>query len=125
MNASQLIDKQIADLRDWRGKVLTKIRKVIHDADPEIIEEWKWDTGIFSDNGVVCAIAAFKDHVKINFFSGASIEDNHKLFNAGMESKKSRAIDLKESDKIKEDELKDLVRSAVSNNKVRKRKNLR
>jgi hypothetical protein len=117
MNPSKLIDKQIADLTDWRGKTLAKLRKIVHDADPEIIEEWKWDTPVFTDKGLVVAIAAFKGNVKMNFFQGASLSDPHKFFNAGLESKKSRAIDFHENDRIDETTLKDLIRSAVAHNR--------
>lgn len=117
MNPSKLIDKQITDLTDWRGKTLARLRKIIHDADPEITEEWKWDTAVFTDKGLVLATGAFKGNVKMNFFQGASLSDPHKLFNAGLESKKSRAIDFHEKDKIDEPALKDLIRSAVAHNR--------
>jgi hypothetical protein len=120
MNASKLIDKQIAELTDWRGKSLVRLRKIIHDADPNIVEEWKWGTGVFSDKGMVCALSPFKDHVKLNFFKGASIEDPHKLFNAGLEAKATRAVDLYESPKIDEAALRDLIRAAVNYNKTKK-----
>ncbi len=89
MNPSQLIDKQIADLADWRGKALAGIRKIAHEADPEIVEEWKWDTAVFSHDGLVLAVGAFKDKLKVNFFQGASVPNPHRLFNSGLESKKS------------------------------------
>jgi len=117
MNPSQLIDKQIASFPDWRGKVMAQLRKLIHEADPEIKEEWKWETGVWTHNGMVCAIGAFKDHVKINFFKGASLDDPDKLLNAGLESKKSRAIDFNEADMLNEVGIKDLIRAAVSKNK--------
>ncbi len=102
MNASELIDKQIADLADWRGELFTKLRKLIHEADPETTEEWKWDTAVWTHNGMICAVGGFKDHLKINFFQGAALLDPHKLFNAGLEAKKTRAIDFYENDKINE-----------------------
>ena len=71
MNASEQIDKQISELDDWRGKTISRLRKIVHDADPDIVEEWKWGTAVFSDSGMVCAVGAFKDHVKVNFFNGA------------------------------------------------------
>ena len=120
MSASELIDKRIAELSDWRGKLLARLRKIIHDADSEIVEEWKWGTAIFSDHGMVCALGAFKDHIKVNFFRGASLKDPHKLFNSGLEAKGSRSIDLKEADKIAESAFKDLVREAASFNKTKK-----
>src|ERR1700680_800310 len=99
MNASEQIDKQIAELDDWRGKMISRLRKIVHDADPDIVEEWKWGTAVFSDSGMVCAVGAFKDHVKVNFFKGALLDDK-KLFNAGLEAKATRAIDISEKDKI-------------------------
>ena len=85
MSASKLIDKQIAELPDWRGKTIAKLRKIIHEADPEIAEEWKWNTAVFSHNGLVVAVGAFKGNVKMNFFQGASLPDPRRLLNAGLE----------------------------------------
>ena len=116
MNASKLIDKQIADLGDWRGKVFARLRKLINAADPEIIEDWKWNTAVWNRDGMVCAVGGFKDHVKVNFFKGASLEDPRGLFNAGLEAKATRAIDFHEGDKIDEPALKNLVRAAVAYN---------
>ena len=116
MKASELIDKRIEELDDWRGEYLLRLRKLIHEANPEIVEEWKWDTAIFTHGKMVCATSAFKEHVKINFFQGAKLSDPHKLINAGFDSKLHRAIDFKEGDEIKEDELKDLVREAIKLN---------
>lgn len=81
MNASQQIDKQIAGFTDWRGRMMIRLRKIINDADPKLNEEFKWHTAVWSANGNVCALGAFKDHVKINFFKGASLPDPHRLFN--------------------------------------------
>jgi hypothetical protein len=120
MNASKIIDKEIASLADWRGKTLARLRKIVHEADLDITEEWKWETGVFSHDGMVCALAPFKDHVKINFFKGASLKDPQKLFNAGLESKATRAIDFHETDKINESALKDLIRAAIAYNKTKK-----
>ena len=116
MNASKLIDKQIADLGDWRGKVFARLRKLINAADPDIVEDWKWNTAVWTHDGMVCAVGGFKDHVKINFFKGAFLEDPHGLFNAGLEAKATRAIDFHEGDKIDEPAVKDLVRAAVAYN---------
>ena len=116
MNASKLIDKQIADLGDWRGKVFAKLRKLINAADPDTIEDWKWNTAVWNHDGMVCAVGGFKDHVKMNFFKGASLEDPQGLFNAGLEAKATRAIDFHEGDKIDEPALKNLVRAAVAYN---------
>jgi hypothetical protein len=116
MNASQLIDKQIAELGDWRGKRLANLRKVVHEADPDITEEWKWDTAVFSHGGLVVAVGVFKGNVKMNFFQGASLPDPGRLFNAGLEAKKTRAIDFHETDEINEPALKSLIRAAVAHN---------
>ena len=116
MNVSKLIDKQIADLVDWRGKVFARLRKLINAADPDIIEDWKWNTAVWSHAGMVCAVGGFKDHVKVNFFKGASLEDPHGLFNAGLEAKATRAIDFHEGHKIDEPALKNLVHAAVAHN---------
>ena len=118
MDPSKLIDKQIAELTDWRGKMLAKLRKIIHDADPELTEDWKWGTAVWSHKGLVLAVGAFKETVKMNFFQGASLPDPNKLFNAGLEAKKTRAIDFHEGDKINEPALKDLVRAAVAHNRA-------
>lgn len=116
MNASDLIDKQIADLADWRGKMLARLRKLVHEADPGVVEEWKWGTAVWTHGGLVCAAGAFKDHMKLNFFKGAALKDPRGLFNAGLEAKATRAIDFHEGDKIDAPALKDLVRSAVAHN---------
>ena len=118
MDPSKLIDKQIADLTDWRGKMLAKLRKISHDADPELTEDWKWGTAVWSHKGLVLAVGAFKETVKMNFFQGASLPDPNKLFNAGLEAKKTRAIDFHERDKINEPALKDLVRAAAAHNRA-------
>jgi len=121
MNATELIDQQIADLPDWRGKLMSQLRKLIHESDPEITEEWKWGTAIFTHKGMVCALGTFKDHVKLNFFKGASLADSDKLFNAGFEAKATRAIDFFESDKVNEPALKNLIHSAVVHNSSSKK----
>lgn len=118
MDASELIDNRIAELGDWRGKMLGRIRKLVHEAAPAIVEEWKWDTPVWTHNGNVLAAGAFQDHIKINFFYGALLEDHH-LFNAGLEAKTTRAIDLYEDDKIDEAALKNLIRSAVELNSTK------
>ena len=116
MIPSKLIDQQIAELTDWRGKTMAKLRKIIHDADPAITEEWKWNTAVFSHDGLVVAVGAFKGNVKMNFFQGASLPNPHKVFNAGLDAKKTRAIDFHETDKINEPALKDLIRAALAQN---------
>ena len=119
MNASELIDNRIAELNDWRGEVFSQVRKIVHAAAPEIAEEWKWDTPVWSQNGNVMAAGAFQDHVKLNFFKGASLEDPQHLFNAGLEAKATRAIDIFEGDRIDDAALKDLIRSAVALNSAK------
>ena len=117
--ASARIDKHIAGFTDWRGKQMARLRKVINSADPSLKEEWKWDIPLWSSNGNVCAIGAFKDHIKINFFKGASLADPHHLFNGGLEAKASRSIDLSQGDTVDEAALKQLVRAAVARNKTK------
>lgn len=116
MNPSERIDQQIAELTDWRGPMVARLRKLIHEADPNITEEWKWETAVWSHKGLVCAVATFKKGVKMNFFQGASLEDPQHLFNAGLDAKKTRAIDFNEGDTVDESALKDLIRSAVAHN---------
>ncbi len=121
MKPNEHIDKLIAELTDWRGKIFADIRRIILEADPEIVEEWKWmGTPVWSHGGIVCIANAFKDKVKLTFYEGASIADPDKLYNSGLEGKKWRTIDYFKDDKIKERELKDLVRSAVAHNLARK-----
>lgn len=116
MTASRHIDNQIKELDDWRGKMLARLRKLTLKAAPEITEEWKWGTAVWSFRGNVVAGGVFKDHVKLNFFKGASLEDPKGLFNAGLDAKASRAIDISEGENIDESALKDLVRAAVAHN---------
>lgn len=113
---SELITRQIAELADWRGQQLARLRKLISAASPNLTEEFKWGTAVWSYNGNVVAVGAFKDHLKINFFKGASLKDPKGLFNAGLEAKTSRGIDLHEGDKVNEAALKDLLRAAVALN---------
>ena len=113
---SQLVTNQIAELADWRGNMLARLRQLILAADPDITEEWKWGTAVWSHKGNVVAVGAFKDHLKINFFKGASLKDPKGLFNAGLEAKATRAIDLHAGDKINEAALKELIRAAVALN---------
>jgi hypothetical protein len=117
MNPSEQIDKQIADLPDWRGSKLADLRQLINGSDPGIEEDWKWDTAVFTAGGNICALGAFKDHLKINFFKGASLPDPKGLFNAGLEAKTSRSIDLAEGEEIDKQALQELVRAAVNANK--------
>ena len=116
MNPSERIDQQIAELTDWRGPIFAQLRNIILEADPNITEEWKWDTAVWSHQGLVCSAGPFKKAVKLNFFQGALLEDPHGLFNAGLDAKKTRAIDFHEGDAVDESALKDLIRSAVAHN---------
>lgn len=116
MTASQNIDNYIEELTGWRGKMMARLRKLIVEAGPELTEEWKWDTPVWSHKGNVVAAGVFKDHVKLNFFKGASLEDPNGLFNAGLDAKATRAIDIHEGAEIDESALKDLVRAAVAFN---------
>ena len=110
---SQQIDNYIRGLTDWRGKLIARLRKLILEAAPDLTEEWKWDTPVWSQKGNVVAAGVFKDHVKLNFFKGASLKDPKGLFNAGLDAKATRAIDFGEGDDINEADLKVLVREAV------------
>ena len=119
-SASALIDELIAELTDWRGKTLASIRKSILEADHEIIEEWKWmGSPVWSHDGMIAVANAHKDKVKLTFSHGPSLPDPDKLFNAGLEGNKWRAIDFFEGDKINERALKNLVRAAVEYNQMK------
>jgi len=122
LSPSQQITNQIAELTDWRGKLLARLRKVILAAAPGITEDWKWGTAVYVSQGNAVALSAFKDHVKINFFQGAALSDPHGLFNAGLDAKTMRSIDLFEGDKVDESALKELVRAAVAHNTTGKKK---
>ncbi len=116
-SASALIDERIKKLGDWRGKTLAKLRALIHEADPEIVEEWKWmGTPIFSHGGIVCTGETYKNAVKMTFAKGAALEDPSRLFNSSLDGNVRRAIDIHEGDKIDEKALKDLIRAAVALN---------
>ena len=119
---SQNITNHIAELADWRGTLLARLRQLILDTDPAMVEEWKWDTPVWSYQGNVVAAGAFKDHIKLNFFKGASLQDPHSLFNAGLEAKATRAIDIHEGDTINEPALQELVRAAVAQNASKQKK---
>jgi hypothetical protein len=116
-SASALIDERIKELGDWRGKMLAKVREIIHEADPEIVEEWKWmGTPTFSHGGIVCTGETYKNVVKMTFAKGASLQDPSGLFNSSLDGNVRRAIDIHEGDKVDEAALKDLVRAAVALN---------
>jgi len=118
-NASKLIDKRIRELGDWRGTTLSKVRGIIKEADPDVVEEWKWvkatnpGTPVWSHNGGICTGETYKNVVKLTFFKGAALDDPSGLFNSSLDGKVRRAIDIKESDKINEAALKKLIRQAV------------
>jgi len=115
--ASTLIDQKIKELGDWRGKTLAKLRGVIHQADPEIVEEWKWrGTPVFSRSGIVCTGETYKNVVKMTFAKGAALKDPAGLFNSSLDGNVRRAIDIHEGDKFDERALKDLIRAAVALN---------
>ena len=116
---SEQIDNQIADLPDWRGQTMSRLRQIINETDPNLKEDWKWDTPVWTANGNVLALGAFKDHLKINFFKGASLPDPKGLFNAGLDAKATRSIDLRENDPIDEQALRDLIRAAANANAKR------
>lgn len=116
-SASALIDERIASLTDWRGKMLAKIRKLIHEADPEIVEEWKFmGTPVFYHDGIVCTGEAYKSVVKMTFAKGAALKDPSSLFNSSLEGNVRRAIDIRENEKVNEPALKALIREAVTLN---------
>ena len=120
MNPSERIDQLIEVLRDWRGKTLATVRKTILEADPEIIEEWKWmGSPVWSRDGMIAVGNAHKDKVKLTFSNGASLPDPDKLFNAGLDGNRWRAIDLFEGDKINVRALKNLVRAAIEYNQLK------
>jgi hypothetical protein len=114
---AQLIDARIKELDDWRGKTLARVRAVIKQADPEVVEEWKWrGVPVWSHAGIICTGETYKNAVKMTFAKGASLEDPSGLFNASLEGNTRRAIDLHEGDKIDEKALKALIRAAVALN---------
>ncbi len=122
-SASALIDQRISELADWRGKLLAKLRKVIHDADPEIVEEWKWrGTPVWSHAGIVCTGETYKNHVKMTFAKGAELKDPSGLFNSSLDGNVRRAIDIYEGGKLDEAALKELIRAAVTLNLKRRKK---
>jgi hypothetical protein len=116
-SASVFIDEKIKALGDWRGKTLAKVRKIIHQADPDIVEEWKWrGTPVFSHGGIVCTGETYKNVVKLTFAKGAALKDPSGLFNSSLDGNVRRAIDIQEGDQVDEAALKDLIRAAVALN---------
>jgi hypothetical protein len=122
-NPSKLIDERIKELGDWRGKTLGEVRRVIKEADPDVVEEWKWakatspGTPVWSHDGPICTGETYKNVVKLTFFKGAALKDPSKLFNSSLEGKVRRAIDIKEDDVLDKAALKQLVRDAVALNR--------
>jgi hypothetical protein len=121
-SASTLIDQRIRELGDWRGQTLARVRQLIHDADPDIVEEWKWakatspGTPVWSHGGIVCTGETYKSVVKMTFAKGASLKDPARLFNSSLNGSTRRAIDIREGEEINETALKDLIRRAVAVN---------
>jgi hypothetical protein len=117
-SASQLIDGRIKELADWRGRTLSRLRSLVKEADPEVIEEWKWrGVPVWSHDGLICTGETYKNVVKMTFAKGAALEDPSRLFNSSLEGNTRRAIDFHEGEKINEKALKTLVRAAVTLNK--------
>ena len=122
-SASAIIDARIRELGDWRGTMLAKVREIIRQADPEIVEEWKWvkpsspGTAVFSRGGIICTGETYKNAVKMTFAKGAALKDPSRLFNSSLEGNIRRAIDIHEGDTINEAALKDLIRAAVALNR--------
>ena len=116
-SASKLITKRIAELDDWRGKTLARMRKLIQEADPDVVEEWKWmGTPVWSHDGIICTGESYKKVVKLTFAKGASLEDPARLFNASLDGKVRRAIDIHEGEKVDARAFKALVKAAVARN---------
>ena len=113
---SKLIDARIKELGDWRGKTLGRLRALITEADPDVVEEWKWSVPVWSHDGIICTGEAYKSAVKMTFPKGAALKDPSGLFNSSLEGNMRRAIDVREGDKIDEKALKALIRAAVALN---------
>ena len=114
---SQLIDERIQELGDWRGQTLSRLRTLIKDADPEVVEEWKWGGPVWSHDGLICTGETYKKAVKMTFVKGASVKDPSGLFNSSLEGNTRRAIDVHEGEQIDEEAFKALIRAAVTLNK--------
>jgi hypothetical protein len=122
-SASKLIDERIMELGDWRGKMLSRVRSLVKEADPQVVEEWKWrGVPVWSHDGLICTGETYKSVVKMTFAKGAALEDPAGLFNSSLEGNTRRAIDFREGDKVNETALKKLVRDAVSLNKSKRQK---
>jgi hypothetical protein len=116
MAASDQITNYIKSVAGWRGKLLARLRSLIREAAPELAEDWKWNVPVYTLNGNVVALGAFQDHVKVNFFKGAALKDPARLFNAGLEAKATRAIDIHEGEAIDEAAFKNLIRATAAQN---------
>jgi len=119
--ASEKIDARIAELADWRGRVLARMRALIKEADPDAVEEWKWNVPVWSDGGIICTGESYKSVVKLTFAKGASLKDPKKLFNSSLEGNTRRAIDFSEGDPIDEAAFTALIREAIALNEASKR----
>jgi hypothetical protein len=116
MNATERIDDYLNALPTWKRDLATHLREQIRAAVPDIVEEWKWDTPVFARRGNVCAIGVFADHIKVNFFKGASLDDPDGLLNAGLDAKTTRSIDLREGDRLDDEAFRRLVAAAAARN---------
>lgn len=114
--AAQLIDARIRELDGWRGETLARMRELILEADPEIVEEWKWSNPVWSRNGIICTGESYKSHVKLTFARGASVPDPAKIFNSSLEGNMRRAIDIKEGEQVDARAFKTLIKAAVARN---------
>ena len=121
-SASHLITARIVQLGDWRGEVLAHVRKLIQQADPEVVEEWKWENPVWSHDGIICTGESYKQAVKLTFPKGASLEDPDSLFNSSLEGAVRRALDIRKDDELNEAAFKKLIRSAVALNRSQKKK---
>jgi hypothetical protein len=120
--AAELISKRIAELGDWRGEVLGRMRKLIHEADPEVVEEWKWGTPVWSHDGILCTGETYKKAVKLTFARGAALPDPARLFNSSLEGNTRRALDIHEGEEVDAAAFKALIRAAVAENRGAKAK---
>jgi hypothetical protein len=119
---SELIDQAIADLGDWRGEILARLRQLIHEADPDVVEEWKWGKPVWSHGGLICTGETYKAYVKTTFAKGASVPDPTGLFNSSLDGNVRRAIDFRQGEAFDEAAFKDLVRAAVAVNLAGKKR---
>ena len=120
--ASQMIDRRIEELGDWRGEMLAKLRALIKQADPDVVEEWKWDVPVWSHDGLICTGESYKQVVKMTFAKGAAVDDPTHLFNSSLDGNTRRAIDFREGETIDEKALKALIRAAVTLNTSKARR---